>query len=65
VVSQSIRLNSIDSASGRGWRRPPVAIECDAIDELLDEVFARTLVSRALSRAVRVHFGKDATTRSL
>ena len=42
-----------------------MAIECDAIDELPDEVFARTLVSHTLSRAVRVHFGKDATTRSL
>ena len=55
----------LESVLGRDWRRPSVAIEFDAIDEFLDEVFTRTLARGALCRAVRVDFGTDATARSL
>ena len=55
----------LESVLGRDWRRPSLAIEFDAIDEFLDEVFTRTLARGALCRAVRVDFGTDATARSL
>jgi len=64
-TSEVSRGGILESVLGRDWRRPSVAIEFDAIDEFLDEVFTRTLARGALCRAVRVDFGTDATARSL